>query len=81
MRHAAHNWSIKVGNFGEFISIVGFGENGFREILANFVYVYIDPHGELDISDVIVAKLCMHDTGNGLVYFCILVELNALHKG
>jgi len=59
--------------------IVWFGEDGLRQVFADFVLVYIDSRHEIDIAYVITAQIDVHQPGDKIDILGFLIKSDALH--
>jgi len=80
MGHTADNRYVLLGNVAEFVGIVGVRENSLREVFADLGVDHVDGRGEFYIIDVISAEVDMHQTGDAVGVFGVLVELHALNE-
>ena len=80
MGHAAYNRGVEFGNFCKFVGVVGFGKDGFGKVLAHLRGVHVDADGKLDIADVVISQLRVHDAGNDFVLFGVFIELHPLDQ-
>src|SRR5437588_8807733 len=61
--HAPVDRHPQVGNLGKLDSIVLAGEDSLREVLSDLFGVNIKGAAELDVADVITAKVHVHQSG------------------
>src|SRR5207249_7190925 len=78
---AAHHRDAGRGHVGEADRVVGFGEDGFGDVLAHLLRVDVESSHDLDVTDVVPAELHMHQAGDALRRIRILVVLEPLHEG
>jgi hypothetical protein len=79
--HATYHLYARGRDIAELVGVVGWGINGLRQVLAHLVLVDIDGGYEIDIADVIAAKVDMHQAGYELIFLGILVIMHPLYKG
>ena len=78
--HAAHDLDALLGHVAELHRVVGLGEDGLAEVLADLVLVDVDGGHELDVADVVAADDGMHEAGDEVGLLGVLVELHALDE-
>ena len=66
---------------GDLDGVVLTGEDGIREVEADLLGVHVECGDELDVADVVLAELHVHEARNGSVLVGILVVLHALDQG
>jgi hypothetical protein len=79
--HAAHHGGVQFGDIGELVGVVRLGKDRLREVPADLGGIHIDAKCEFDVSHVIIRQLGVHNAGDDVVFFGVLVELDALHQG
>ena len=80
MGHAAFHLDTQVRDVGELEGIVGERKKGFGKILADLGVDDIKGSRKLDITDVIPAQVDVHQSGDAVIIFGILIELDTLHQ-
>jgi hypothetical protein len=80
MGHTAHHRSIEVRDVRKFVGIIGFGENSFTEVQADFRGVYVNAQGKLHVPDVITANAGMPNSGNNGIFRRVLIELSSFYE-
>ena len=80
MGHAALDFDAQMGYFRELDRVVREGRDGLAQIQADFGIDHIEGGRELDVMDVISAQIDVHQAGYGFGFFCVFIELDALHQ-
>ena len=65
---------------GELDGVVLAGADGLREVQPDLLGIDVEGGDELDVSDVIVAELHVHEPGHAVLDRRVTVVLNALHE-
>jgi hypothetical protein len=81
MGHAPLDLNPGSGHLAELKGIVGLGKNGSGQILAHLVLINIKGSHEIDIADMIAAKIDMHKSGHKLILFGFTIVVDALNQG
>lgn len=77
--HAAFDGDAEEGDVGEFVGVVGLGEDGLGEVEADLVLVDIEGGDEVEVADAVAAEDGVHDAGDVVAVLGVLVELDALN--
>ena len=59
--HASFHRYAHMGNVGELQGVIWLSEDGFGNVLANFILIDIECRYDFDVFDPVVANLVMHD--------------------
>ena len=66
---------------GEADGVVGLGEDGLGQVVADFARVDVEGGDELDVADVVAAEVDVHQAGHELVGRSVAVLVDALDEG
>ena len=80
MSHTAHNRHVQVGNIAKLDGVIRLGKNRFTQIFPDLGGIDINAERKLDVTNVIPAKIDMHQTRNTGVLRGVLVILHTLHE-
>ena len=80
MGHAALDRHAEVRHIAELHGVVGFGEDGFGEVEADFARVDVEGGDEVEVGDAVTAEHGVHDAGDLVAVLRVLVVRDALHE-
>ena len=80
MGHAPVDSYVHVRDFGEFNGVVGVCPDGFAQIFADFAFDNIESGRELNIANVVAAKVDVHQPRYFVVFIGIAVIMDTLHQ-
>ena len=69
------------GDVGEFDGVVGFGEDGFRQVFADLVLIDVKGGHHFDVFDAVVADAGVHQAGDGFVFRHFDIFVQPLNQG
>ena len=72
---------IPVGGTSAILMVLfSLDDDGMREVLADLLRVDVERRDELNVADVILAELDVHQPWHTLCWICVLVVLDALDQ-
>ncbi len=80
-RYATHDLDVRLGDVADLDRVVLGCLGRLDEFLTYLERVHVKRGHDLDVRDVVVAKLDVHEAGNGFPRLGVLVVLDALNEG
>ena len=81
MRHAAFNFHAHLRHSSKLVRVVGISEEGFGEIESDLRIHHVKRGRDFHIVNVIAAEVDVHETGDAVSLFGVLIIDQSLHEG